>query len=42
MTRGQARELLKDMADVAAARQGLGESGEDIPAEQVWTELGLT
>jgi antitoxin (DNA-binding transcriptional repressor) of toxin-antitoxin stability system len=42
MTPDQARELLEDMADVAAARQALDEPGEDIPAEQVWTELGLT
>jgi hypothetical protein len=42
MTLDQARELLDDLADVAAARQALDEPGEDIPAEQVWSELGLT
>jgi antitoxin (DNA-binding transcriptional repressor) of toxin-antitoxin stability system len=42
MTPDQARELLDDLADAAAARQALDEPGEDIPAEQVWTELGLT
>jgi hypothetical protein len=42
MTADQARELLEDLADGAAARQALEEPGEDIPAEQVWTELGLT
>jgi hypothetical protein len=42
MTPDQARELLEDLADGAAARQALDEPGEDIPAEQVWTELGLT
>jgi alkylation response protein AidB-like acyl-CoA dehydrogenase len=41
MTPDQARELLEDLADGAAARQALGEPGEGIPAEQVWTELGL-
>jgi hypothetical protein len=42
MTADQARELLEDLADGAAARQALEEPGEDIPAEQVWTELDLT
>ena len=42
MTPGRVRELLEDLADVAAAWQALDEPGEDIPAEQVWTELGLT
>jgi antitoxin (DNA-binding transcriptional repressor) of toxin-antitoxin stability system len=42
MTPDQARELLEDLADVAAARQALDEPGEDIPSEQAWTELGLT
>jgi hypothetical protein len=42
MTPDQARELLKDLVDVAAARRALDEPGEDIPAEQIWTELGLT
>jgi hypothetical protein len=42
MTSDQARELLEDLADGAAARQALPEPGEDIPAERVWTELGLT
>jgi hypothetical protein len=42
MTPDQARELLEDLANVAAARRALDEPGENIPAEQVWTELGLT
>jgi len=42
MTPGQARELLEDLADGAAAREALEEPGEDIPTEQVWAELGLT
>jgi len=42
MTPDQARELLEDLADGAAARQALEEPGEDVPAEQAWTELGLT
>lgn len=42
MTPDQARELLEDLADSTAARQALEEPGEDVPAEQVWTELGLT
>jgi hypothetical protein len=41
VTPDQARELLEDLAD-GAAGQALEEPGEDIPAEQVWTELGLT
>jgi hypothetical protein len=39
---GQARALLEDLADSDAARQALEEPGEDIPAERVWGELGLT
>ena len=35
------QELLEDLADGAAARQALDEPGEDIPAGQFWTELGL-
>jgi hypothetical protein len=42
MNPDQARELVEDLADGAAARQALDEPGEDVPAEQVWTELGLT
>jgi hypothetical protein len=42
MTPDQARELLEDPTDGAAARQALEEPGEDIPAEQVRAELGLT
>jgi hypothetical protein len=34
-------EALEDMADVAAARASLAEHGDDIPADQLWTELGL-
>ena len=42
MTPGQARELLEDLADGTAARDALEEPGKDIPAGQVWAELGLT
>jgi hypothetical protein len=42
MTPEQARELIEDLADAAAARESLAEPGDDIPAEQVWVELGLT
>ena len=42
MTPDQARELVEDLADGDAARQALEEPGEDIPAEQVCAELGLT
>jgi hypothetical protein len=41
MTPGEARGVLEDLADVAAARQALGEPGKDIPAGLVWTGLGL-
>lgn len=41
MTPEQARELIEDLADVVAARESLAEPGDDIPAEQVWAELGL-
>ena len=36
-----ARELLEDLADAAAARQALAEPGESIPWEQVRAEAGL-
>jgi hypothetical protein len=42
MAPDQARELVEDLADGDAARQALEEPGEDIPAEQVWAELGPT
>ena len=42
MTPEQARELVEDLADAAAARRALNEPGDDIPADQVWTELGLS
>ncbi|HUZ24349.1 MAG TPA: hypothetical protein VMV07_11370 [Streptosporangiaceae bacterium] len=42
LTPEEARELLEDLADAAVARQALQEPGDDIPAEQVWAELGLT
>ena len=38
----QARELVEDLADAAAARRALDEPGDDIPADQVWAELGLS
>jgi hypothetical protein len=42
MTPEQARELVEDLADAAASRRALDEPGDDIPADQVWTELGLS
>jgi hypothetical protein len=42
MTPEQARELVEDLADAAAARRALDGPGDDIPADQVWAELGLS
>jgi hypothetical protein len=42
MTPEQARELVEDLADSAATRRALDEPGDDIPADQVWAELGLS
>ena len=42
MTPEQARELVEDLADSAAARRALDEPGDDIPADQVAAELGLS
>lgn len=42
MSAEDARELLEDLADAAAARASLTDPGEDVPAEQLWAELGLT
>src|SRR4249919_3148250 len=41
MSEQDARELLEDLADAAAARQALTEPGESIPWEQVRAEAGL-
>ncbi len=41
MTPDEARALLEDLADAAAARQALAEPGESIPWEQVKAEAGL-
>jgi hypothetical protein len=41
MTPEQARKLVEDVADSAAAQRALAEPGDDIPADQVWAELGL-
>jgi len=41
MSGEDARELLEDLADAAAARQALAEPGESIPWEQVRAEAGL-
>lgn len=41
MSEEDARELLEDLADAAAARQALAEPGESIPWEQVRAEAGL-
>ena len=38
----QGWELVEDLADSAAARRALDEPGDDIPADQVWAELGLS
>ncbi|HEY6274919.1 MAG TPA: hypothetical protein VIX86_01180 [Streptosporangiaceae bacterium] len=37
----EARELLEDLADAAAAQQALEEPGESIPWEQIKAEAGL-
>ena len=34
-------EAAEDAADIAAAEAAMAETGEDIPAEMVWTELGI-
>jgi antitoxin (DNA-binding transcriptional repressor) of toxin-antitoxin stability system len=36
-----ARELLEDLADAAAARASLAQPGESVPWEQVRAEAGL-
>jgi hypothetical protein len=41
MSEEDARELLEDLADAAAARQALAEPGKSIPWEQVKAEAGL-
>ena len=41
MSEQDARELLEDLADAAAARQALAEPGESVPWEQVRAEAGL-
>jgi hypothetical protein len=41
MSEEDARELLEDLPDAAAARQALAEPGESIPWEQVKAEAGL-
>jgi hypothetical protein len=44
LTPGQFHELLEDFADAQAAREALAEieaGASPVPAEQVWTELGL-
>jgi antitoxin Phd len=44
LTPDEFRELLEDFADAQAAREALAEidaGASSIPAEQVWTELGL-
>jgi antitoxin (DNA-binding transcriptional repressor) of toxin-antitoxin stability system len=42
LTPAELAELLEDFTDAAAAREALAEPGDDIPAEQVWAELGLS
>jgi antitoxin (DNA-binding transcriptional repressor) of toxin-antitoxin stability system len=34
-------EAAEDAADMAAAEAALAEPGDDIPAEEVWAELGI-
>ena len=41
MSEQDARELLEDLGDAAAARQALAEPGESVPWEQVRAEAGL-
>jgi antitoxin (DNA-binding transcriptional repressor) of toxin-antitoxin stability system len=41
MSEQDARELLEDLADAAAAREALSEPGESVPWEQVRAEAGL-
>ncbi len=41
MSEEDARELLEDLADAAAARQALAEPGDSIPWEQVKAEAAL-
>jgi hypothetical protein len=35
-------EAGEDTADIAAAEAAMAEPGDDIPAEVVWAELGIT
>jgi antitoxin (DNA-binding transcriptional repressor) of toxin-antitoxin stability system len=41
MSEQDARELLEDLADAAAAREALAEPGESVAWEQVRAEAGL-
>ncbi|MGH3276054.1 MAG: hypothetical protein ACRDNZ_17230 [Streptosporangiaceae bacterium] len=41
MSKDEARDLLEDLADAAAARESLAEPGESVPWEQVKAEAGL-
>jgi hypothetical protein len=41
MSEPDARGLLEDLADAAAAREALAEPGESVPWEQVRAEAGL-
>jgi hypothetical protein len=41
MSQEDARELLEDLADAAAARQALAEPGQSVSWEQVGAEAGL-
>jgi antitoxin (DNA-binding transcriptional repressor) of toxin-antitoxin stability system len=41
MSEQDARELLEDLGDAAAARRALAEPGESVPWEQVRAEAGL-
>lgn len=35
-------EAAEDAADITAAEAAMAEPGDDIPAEVVWAELGIT
>ncbi|OEU57359.1 MAG: toxin-antitoxin system antitoxin subunit [Desulfobulbaceae bacterium S3730MH12] len=34
-------QTIEDLVDIENARKALAESGENIPAQEIWKELGL-